>query len=121
MCPSFILRSLKSFEIIYTIYSTWMVMEIVDSGVFWRQWNKVKKVGFGLLGGETLVRNSISQLKVSRINNKIPPFKWLSKMGHGKAIANTFQRPVFFLSLEESLSLSACYYAESSSHSTNRN
>ncbi|KNZ50328.1 hypothetical protein VP01_448g9 [Puccinia sorghi] len=62
-----------------------MVMEILDEGAFWRQWNTVK------------------MLKVSRINNKIPPSKWLSKMDHRQAIANTFQMPVFFLSVEEYL------------------
>ncbi|KNZ60837.1 hypothetical protein VP01_1493g1 [Puccinia sorghi] len=40
-------------------------------------------------------------LKVSRINNKIPPLKWLRKMDHEQA---TLQRPVFFHSAEESFS-----------------
>ncbi|KNZ49820.1 uncharacterized protein VP01_475g3 [Puccinia sorghi] len=57
-----------------------------------------------LAKGETMVKTIISQLQVSRINNKIPPSKWLSKMDHGKAISNTFQRPVVFLPVEESLS-----------------
>ncbi|KNZ50265.1 hypothetical protein VP01_4517g1 [Puccinia sorghi] len=38
------------------------------------------------------------------VDNNIPPLEWLSMMDHGQAITNTFQRPVFFLSVEESLS-----------------
>jgi len=55
------------------------------------------------LGGESTVKTIITHLKVTKINDKIPASKWLSKMDHGQAIANTFHRPVLFLSLEESL------------------
>jgi len=55
------------------------------------------------LGRESTVKTIITHLKVTKINNKIPASKWLSKMDHGQAIANTFHRPVVFLSLEESL------------------
>ncbi|KNZ46450.1 uncharacterized protein VP01_724g4 [Puccinia sorghi] len=50
-----------------------------------------------------LVKTIISHLKFSRIKNNLPPLRWLSKMYHGQAIANTFQR-VVFPSVEESLS-----------------
>jgi len=55
------------------------------------------------LGGESTFKTIITHLKVTKINDKIPASKWLSKMDHGQAIANTFHRPVVFLSLEESL------------------
>ena len=56
-----------------------------------------------ILGRESIVKTIITHLKVTKINDKIPASKWLSKMDHGQAIANTFHRPVVFLSLEESL------------------
>ncbi|KNZ60942.1 hypothetical protein VP01_1479g1 [Puccinia sorghi] len=58
-----------------------------------------------LLGGRKSLETIISQPNFSIINNMIPPSKWLSKMDHGKAISNTFQRPVFLL--PESLGLGA--------------
>ncbi|KNZ64245.1 uncharacterized protein VP01_1050g9 [Puccinia sorghi] len=51
------------------------------------------------LEAKKMSKNHISQLKVSRINIKIPPLKWLRKMDQGKAIANTFQKPVWVLPL----------------------
>ncbi|KNZ60748.1 uncharacterized protein VP01_1505g2 [Puccinia sorghi] len=43
----------------------------------------------------------ISNVKVSGINTKIDPSKYLIKMDHGKSIVNTFKSPVVFLSMEE--------------------
>ncbi|KNZ47280.1 hypothetical protein VP01_654g2 [Puccinia sorghi] len=62
VCPSFLLRSLKSFiKSISTICSTQMWMEIVDSGAFWRQWNMAKTVVFGCSMNQQkiLVKNSV--------------------------------------------------------------
>ncbi|KNZ62640.1 uncharacterized protein VP01_1243g4 [Puccinia sorghi] len=85
-------------------------MEYSKNGWFWVQHELVKEMGdklsisSKLFRGETKPRTLISQLKVSRMNEKIPPSKWLSKMDHKQAISNTFQRPVVFLSVEDSLS-----------------
>ncbi|KNZ56853.1 hypothetical protein VP01_2301g6 [Puccinia sorghi] len=80
--PSFLLRPPKSFKSLSTVYLIHMVMEILDSGAFFQQWNAVKTY---------LVKATW------RINNNIPPPKWLRKMDHRQGIVNRFQRPVFFL------------------------
>ncbi|KNZ49014.1 uncharacterized protein VP01_5261g1 [Puccinia sorghi] len=98
MC--FLLNSLLSKACLQYIQPQ-MVIEILDSSAFWRQWNTVKR----LLRGKKALKTIISNLKFSRIKEKIPPLKWLRKMDHRKAIANTSQRPVSFLSMEEYLSL----------------
>ncbi|KNZ45249.1 uncharacterized protein VP01_8335g1 [Puccinia sorghi] len=85
-------------------------MQYSENGWFWVQYEFAKETDNNLsiysmlLGGETAVKNIISQLKVSRINIKIPLLKWLSKKYHRQEIANTFQRPVVLLFAEESLS-----------------
>ncbi|KNZ57169.1 hypothetical protein VP01_2222g4 [Puccinia sorghi] len=85
-------------------------MEYGENGWCWVQCELTKEMGDNLsiysrlLGGKMVVETIISQLKVSKINNKIPPSKWHSKMDQGQAFANIFQRPVLFLSEEENLS-----------------
>ncbi|KNZ52175.1 uncharacterized protein VP01_3661g2 [Puccinia sorghi] len=90
-------NSVCLFKSISIIYSTRMVMKIVDSGAFFQQWNTVKTIGFGC-GMNWKKRWVKTSLKFSRINNTIPPLKRLSKMDHRQALANTIHRPVVFLS-----------------------
>ncbi|POW19717.1 hypothetical protein PSHT_04342 [Puccinia striiformis] len=53
-----------------------------------------------LLGGEPTLEKILEGLGVSELTEKITSAKWLNKMDHGPMIANTYGRPVVFLSLE---------------------
>ncbi|POW13879.1 hypothetical protein PSHT_07578, partial [Puccinia striiformis] len=53
-----------------------------------------------LLGGEPTLEKILEGLGVSELTKKITLAKWLNKMDHGPMIANTYGRPVVFLSLE---------------------
>ncbi|KAI7938421.1 hypothetical protein MJO28_015341 [Puccinia striiformis f. sp. tritici] len=53
-----------------------------------------------LLGGEPSLEKILEGLGVSELTKKITLAKWLNKMDHGPMIANTYGRPVVFLSIE---------------------
>ncbi|KAI7935717.1 hypothetical protein MJO28_016588 [Puccinia striiformis f. sp. tritici] len=55
-----------------------------------------------LQGGEASIKKIIAGLKVAKITAKIPLSKWLNKLDHGQVIANTYQRPIVFISTESS-------------------
>lgn len=86
-----------------------MALEHGKSGWFWVWLELANEMGENLgvysklIIGNTKLKN-ISQFKVSRIKNKIPPSKWLINMDHFQAITNAFHRSVVLLSLEEYLS-----------------
>ncbi|KAI7947420.1 hypothetical protein MJO28_009328 [Puccinia striiformis f. sp. tritici] len=53
-----------------------------------------------LLGGENAMNTIVAGLLVVKIDEPIPPEKWLNKMDHGQMIANAYSRLVVFLSIE---------------------
>ncbi|POW04485.1 hypothetical protein PSHT_11204, partial [Puccinia striiformis] len=50
-------------------------------------------------GGEQEVTRIVEGLQVKTKKSKITLSKWLDKMAHGQVLANTYTRPVIFLSL----------------------
>ncbi|KAI9629439.1 hypothetical protein KEM48_012908 [Puccinia striiformis f. sp. tritici PST-130] len=55
-----------------------------------------------LQGGEASIKKIITALTVTKIKAKIPLSKWMNKLDHGQVIANTYQRPIVFISTESS-------------------
>ncbi|OAV88442.1 hypothetical protein PTTG_29024 [Puccinia triticina 1-1 BBBD Race 1] len=61
-----------------------------------------KNVYTKLQGGKGPMKTALEGLQVECKESAIGPNKWLSKLGHGQIIANTYGRPIVFLSNEES-------------------
>ncbi|KAI7954204.1 hypothetical protein MJO28_006751 [Puccinia striiformis f. sp. tritici] len=53
-----------------------------------------------ILGGDASINKIIAALKVSELGAKVSQSNWLNKMDHGQVIANTYSRPVIFISTE---------------------
>ncbi|KAI7936789.1 hypothetical protein MJO28_015688 [Puccinia striiformis f. sp. tritici] len=53
-----------------------------------------------LLGGEAAMNTIVAGILVAKVTEPIPPEKWLNKMDHSQMIANTYSRPVVFLSIK---------------------
>ncbi|KAA1071003.1 hypothetical protein PGTUg99_050135 [Puccinia graminis f. sp. tritici] len=53
-----------------------------------------------LQGSEQEVVNILNGLTVDDTQSSVPPGKWLSKLSHGQILANTYTRPIVFLSFD---------------------
>ena len=49
------------------------------------------------------MRNILKKIQVKTLKTKITKPKWLSKLCHGHILANTYVRPIVFLSLQDSI------------------
>jgi hypothetical protein len=56
---------------------------------------------YPLQGGEKAVRKILKNINVKTIKTKITKAKWLDKLLHGHILANTYARPIIFLSLKD--------------------
>jgi hypothetical protein len=68
--------------------------------------NKAKekrRVYSRLMGDEAGFNSMINAVEVKSKDANIEESKWLSKMDHGQLIANTYQRPIVFLSVNEGI------------------
>ncbi|KAI7940423.1 hypothetical protein MJO28_014075, partial [Puccinia striiformis f. sp. tritici] len=83
-------------------------LEFPDDRWFWVRQEMVEEVEANppfyskLQGGEASIKKIIAGLNISKIKGKIPLSKWLNKLDHGQVIANTYQRPIVFISMESS-------------------
>ncbi|POW04678.1 hypothetical protein PSTT_10221 [Puccinia striiformis] len=83
-------------------------LESPDNRWFWVWQEMVEEVEANppfyskLQGGEASIKKIISGLNIAKIKGKIPLSKWLNKLDHGQVIANTYQRPIVFISMESS-------------------
>ncbi|OAV95987.1 hypothetical protein PTTG_26486 [Puccinia triticina 1-1 BBBD Race 1] len=59
-----------------------------------------------LQGGKTPIEKIIAGLKVESLDSKIDRGQWLDKLSHGQMLANAYVRPIIFLSLNSSTSIS---------------
>jgi histone-lysine N-methyltransferase SETD2 len=73
----------------------WVRKEMLDKA------KEHKRVSSRLQGGEGGFKLMIKALEVESKDTEIEETQWLSKMAHGQLIANTYQRPVIFLSKKE--------------------
>jgi uncharacterized cysteine cluster protein YcgN (CxxCxxCC family) len=68
--------------------------------------NKAKekrRVYSRLMGDEAGFNSMINAVEVKSKDADIEESKWLSKMDHGQLIANTYQRPIVFLLVNEGI------------------
>ncbi|KNE98973.1 hypothetical protein PSTG_07817 [Puccinia striiformis f. sp. tritici PST-78] len=81
-------------------------LEYPEDGWFWVRQEMVKEVEGNIafysriLGGDASINKIIAALKVSELCANVSQSNWLNKMDHGQVIANTYSRPVIFISTE---------------------
>jgi hypothetical protein len=62
-----------------------------------------RRVYSRLMGGKAGFNSMINAVEVESKLTSISESQWLSKMDHGQLIANTYQRPIFFYSVNEGI------------------
>jgi hypothetical protein len=62
---------------------------------------KNKRVYSRAQGGEKAMKKILNKLDMESKNTKMLESQWLSKLSHGKIIANTFGQPIVFLGIAD--------------------